>query len=1047
MRRTRKAGLGAKALAVIGALVTAMAGSPGVAHAEYLGFPDIAPGHWCVDFGVVDWAEENDVINGIDGRWAPDETVDRGQAAAILFNYSGDQRPDEPATFDDADELGWAAGAVAWAQDEGVFNGNRNPDGSVTMDPWDDLTREQAAAILYNMSGDPRGDVESLNGFPDGDEVSDWALGAVAWGVEREVLGNGGELNPTSPCTRAEFVTMLKNVIEAEQEGPGPQPDPDPGPGQGGGSDEQRTMTRAEWVSELLEGTGADYAPTDAETPFRDILGHRYEREIRSAYAYDVIPDVGEAFGPDQAATRDFVYAVAAMAAGIDATGLELDAEDASDSSYPELIAGALREGLASLDDEGNFNPLEPFDPSSAEGLIARVVALGTSEDEGGASGGGDDAEVVYRSDVKVIEGYEEEGDSYSFASEEDVAVGDKVALVPAGDDMDGASGTVTSVSSDGSETVVTIEQATMPGEIYRSIDIEAQNLPVDFSDIELADGIELDDSAGAQVSTLAQVDLPELKLKLKYPPKGDDSNFSMAASASLSPYLNIDFKYDGLFGGLRRLDLGIGGESKIEGEVEAKVKDSVTMDLIKRPVKAHVTPGVSVDVNLALEISAEGSVSFSTSVDNSFGYRYIKGKKGNGFYGDTDVEAAFKLDAKARGGIEPYAALNVGGIRLADLALSAGVEADGKLIVRDTGLLCNDVAMFAYADLSIGEHSDLLKWFDLTLKQKLWDEDSSPYRTSIHWENGERVPKCTYKEESEGPGQPDDPAATPADDFVYDYSLGYCQIVDYVGDDESIVIPAAYDGDAIKGVNLCKDGSGANGSFAGTVRSIAFERGSQVQYFTYDNVYDSPSPGQGIVGVDFANAGEMKGISIKDSGTLRGLDLSNLTKLESAAYTVLPDGDWPRAASFEGVTLKNNTALRQMAVINVLEMESPDLSEAPNLTVLSLRDDGLSEVDVSMLERLGYLEVVGNKLSELDASRNAGLYELACADNQLVSLKLPDNLYSLICNNNKLTELDMGVLRGIAQRGGTVYCGGNNLSNAAEIEALSQEYGLSWIV
>lgn len=223
-----RAGLGA--LAVAGALAAALA-APAVASAEYLGYPDLHEGQWYVSSGLVDWSEERGVINGVDGAWLPDGPVDRAQAAAILFNYSGDAAPSEGATFDDASELGWAAAACAWAQDEGVFNGSRNADGTVTMDPWARLSREQAAAILHNMSGEAAGDPASLAAFPDGGEVSAWAQGAVAWAVEGGVMGNNGEINPADSCTRAEFVAMVKNAFEPEW---APGGGDEPGGGSGG---------------------------------------------------------------------------------------------------------------------------------------------------------------------------------------------------------------------------------------------------------------------------------------------------------------------------------------------------------------------------------------------------------------------------------------------------------------------------------------------------------------------------------------------------------------------------------------------------------------------------------------------------------------------------------------------------------------------------------------------------------------------------------------------------------------------------------------------
>lgn len=218
----------ATAIAACAALAATIA-APSTALADYRGFSDLAEGQWYVDSGVVDWATDSGVIHGFpNGTWAPDAAIDREQAAAVLFNWSGDPAPSEPSTFDDADELGWAAGACAWAQDGGVFNGSANADGTVTMDPWTAISREQVATVLCNMFGEPA-DAAALDSYPDGNEVSDWARGTVAWGVMHGVLGANGEINPADGCTRAEFVTMLMRVVAGDGEGTPPVADPEAG--------------------------------------------------------------------------------------------------------------------------------------------------------------------------------------------------------------------------------------------------------------------------------------------------------------------------------------------------------------------------------------------------------------------------------------------------------------------------------------------------------------------------------------------------------------------------------------------------------------------------------------------------------------------------------------------------------------------------------------------------------------------------------------------------------------------------------------------------
>ena len=238
-------------------------GAPTVAHAEYLGYPDLDAGHWAVSGGVVDWSEENDVIHGFpDGRWAPDEAVTRAQTATILWNYSGNPEPGGGPTFDDASTIGWATDAAAWAQDEGVFTGSINGDGTVTFDGDGLLTREQAAKVLCSFSGSEPSSQIDFSGFKDPESVSGWARGSVAWAVNAGVITgsveeDGDYIRGQRPCTRAQFVAMLLRVMEGN--GEEHKPSTDPGAGRQWVwvpeyAEVEKPVYEQKWVADTFEG-------------------------------------------------------------------------------------------------------------------------------------------------------------------------------------------------------------------------------------------------------------------------------------------------------------------------------------------------------------------------------------------------------------------------------------------------------------------------------------------------------------------------------------------------------------------------------------------------------------------------------------------------------------------------------------------------------------------------------------------------------------------------------------------------------------------------
>lgn len=196
-----------------GATVAAATFAPAMAYADYKGYQDVAANHWAASSGVIDWADRNDIVNGFpDGSWGADKPIDRAQAAAILYNLAGNPPVTGSPQFSDADTLGWARTAATWAQQQGIFTGTEHADGRVTFDPWSPLTREQAAKILCVLSGSKGANPAIVDQFPDGNSVSGWAKSVVAWAAKNGIMGNGGSLNGNSVCTRAEFVSMTRTT-------------------------------------------------------------------------------------------------------------------------------------------------------------------------------------------------------------------------------------------------------------------------------------------------------------------------------------------------------------------------------------------------------------------------------------------------------------------------------------------------------------------------------------------------------------------------------------------------------------------------------------------------------------------------------------------------------------------------------------------------------------------------------------------------------------------------------------------------------------------
>ena len=168
---------------------------------------------------AIDWAVTNGVMNGYDDgmTFGPNDSLTRAQMACVLYNLAGKPEVDASSLPADCVLGSWYARAVAWALDEGVFNGYG--DGSA-FGPDDPLTREQAACMLINAArrlGVDTSARENLSSYPDADEVSSWARNALSWAVAEGVVNGvevegGRELQPGRACTRAEMAALMRNL-------------------------------------------------------------------------------------------------------------------------------------------------------------------------------------------------------------------------------------------------------------------------------------------------------------------------------------------------------------------------------------------------------------------------------------------------------------------------------------------------------------------------------------------------------------------------------------------------------------------------------------------------------------------------------------------------------------------------------------------------------------------------------------------------------------------------------------------------------------------
>ena len=176
-------------------------------------FIDVAEGDWFYD--AVVYAYQNALMDGVGGnRFAPNSETTRAQLVTILYRLEGQPAVSGDLPFTDVETGTWYTDAILWAAQNGIVNGVTD----TTFAPGDEITRQQLVTILYRYAQDKGYDVSAsadLSGYPDADQVQDYAQPAMAWAVAEGIVeGMDGNLNPAGNASRAQIATILMRFCE-----------------------------------------------------------------------------------------------------------------------------------------------------------------------------------------------------------------------------------------------------------------------------------------------------------------------------------------------------------------------------------------------------------------------------------------------------------------------------------------------------------------------------------------------------------------------------------------------------------------------------------------------------------------------------------------------------------------------------------------------------------------------------------------------------------------------------------------------------------------
>lgn len=186
------------------------------AKSEYEKFSDVLSSDWFST--AVNSMADMGIVNGMsETAFEPQTNITRAMFASMLYRYAGLPETEGDVTFTDIDESAYYASAVKWAALQGIVTGYDEN----TFAPNDTITREQAAAMLYRYAKSIGADTSvgedtNILSYDDYGNISEYAIPAICWTVGSGIMKGRTDstVNPVDTVTRAETAQIIYNYIQ-----------------------------------------------------------------------------------------------------------------------------------------------------------------------------------------------------------------------------------------------------------------------------------------------------------------------------------------------------------------------------------------------------------------------------------------------------------------------------------------------------------------------------------------------------------------------------------------------------------------------------------------------------------------------------------------------------------------------------------------------------------------------------------------------------------------------------------------------------------------
>ncbi|MGP1410728.1 MAG: S-layer homology domain-containing protein [Peptoanaerobacter stomatis] len=170
----------------------------------------------------INYVTQENIMSGVgNGKFAPKKNVQRAMITQILYNYSGRPTINYYRKFSDVKSNSWYANSVIWASSNNIVNGYNNK-----FSPNNNITLEQVITILYNFAQSKGLNVNvgytQLQEYNvDIQKMSSYAKTPMEWAAANGIINTyePGKIVPKKKINREGLSMIFQNYMRYLQNG------------------------------------------------------------------------------------------------------------------------------------------------------------------------------------------------------------------------------------------------------------------------------------------------------------------------------------------------------------------------------------------------------------------------------------------------------------------------------------------------------------------------------------------------------------------------------------------------------------------------------------------------------------------------------------------------------------------------------------------------------------------------------------------------------------------------------------------------------------